>query len=207
MLRRRFTRQALGHDAFTDLLFNTLLGFAFMFLIAFILMAEPNKQGNVTLKAEFLISVTWPDGHPDDIDVLVEDPNGVVLWFDNKDTGTMHLDRDDRGAVQDQMMINGKLVTNPINQESVSVRAWIPGEYVVNVLHYKSNYTEPVPVSVKVEKLNPVVTLVYYGVHPLSQAGMEMTATRFVLDGSGAVVSTSGLPKPLLTRIAPGKGS
>lgn len=207
MLRRRFTRQALGHDAFTDLLFNTLLGFAFMFLIAFILMAEPNKQGNVTLKAEFLISVTWPDGHPDDIDVLVEDPNGVVLWFDNKDTGTMHLDRDDRGAVQDQMMINGKLVTNPINQESVSVRAWIPGEYVVNVLHYKSNYTEPVPVSVKVEKLNPVVTLVYYGVHPLSQAGMEVTATRFVLDGSGAVVSTSGLPKPLLTRIAPGKGS
>jgi hypothetical protein len=207
MLRRRFTRQALGHDAFTDLLFNTLLGFAFMFLIAFILMAEPNKQGNVTLKAEFLISVTWPDGHPDDIDVLVEDPNGVVLWFDNKDTGTMHLDRDDRGAAQDQMMINGKLVTNPINQESVSVRAWIPGEYVVNVLHYKSNYTEPVPVSVKVEKLNPVVTLVYYGVHPLSQAGMEVTATRFVLDGSGVVVSTSGLPKPLLTRIAPGKGS
>ena len=105
------------------------------------------------------------------------------------------------------MMINGKLVTNPINQESVSVRAWIPGEYVVNVLHYKSNYTEPVPVSVKVEKLNPVVTLVYYGVHPLSQAGMEVTATRFVLDGSGVVVSTSGLPKPLLTRIAPGKGS
>ena len=207
MLRRRFTRQALGHDAFTDLLFNTLLGFAFMFLIAFILMAEPNKQGNVTLKAEFLISVTWPDGHPDDIDVLVEDPNGVVLWFDNKDTGTMHLDRDDRDAAQDQMMINGKLVTNPINQESVSVRAWIPGEYVVNVLHYKSNYTEPVPVSVKVEKLNPVVTLVYYGVHPLSQAGMEVTATRFVLDGSGVVVSTSGLPKPLLTRIAPGKGS
>ena len=119
-----------------------------MFLIAFILMAEPNKQGNVTVKAEFLITINWPDGHPDDIDVLVEDPSGVVLWFDNKDTGTMHLDRDDRGAVQDQMMINGKMVTNPINQESVSIRAWIPGEYVVNILHYNANYNEPVPVSV-----------------------------------------------------------
>jgi hypothetical protein len=207
MMRRRFNRQSKTNDAFTDLLFNTLLGFAFMFLIAFILIAEPDKQGNVTIKAEFLITVTWPDGHPDDVDVLVEDPNGVVLWFDNKDTGTMHLDRDDRGAVQDQMMINGKMVTNPINQESVSVRAWVPGEYVVNVLHYKSNSTEPLPVTVKVEKLNPVVTLVYYGVHPLSGAGMEVTATRFVLDGSGAVESTSGLPKTLLTQISVGKGS
>jgi hypothetical protein len=137
----------------------------------------------------------------------VEDPNGVVLWFDNKDTGTMHLDRDDRGAVQDQMMINGKMVTNPINQESVSVRAWVPGEYVVNVLHYKANSAEPLPVTVKVEKLNPVVTLVYYGVQSLNGAGMEVTATRFVLDGSGAVESTSGLPKTLLTLISPGKGS
>ncbi|NQV65659.1 MAG: hypothetical protein HQ497_09875 [SAR86 cluster bacterium] len=206
-MRRRFTRQGSTNDAFTDLLFNTLLGFAFMFLIAFILMAEPNKQGNVTVKAEFLITINWPDGHPDDIDVLVEDPSGVVLWFDNKDTGTMHLDRDDRGAVQDQMMINGKMVTNPINQESVSIRAWVPGEYVVNILHYNANYNEPVPVSVKVEKLNPVVTLVYYGVHSLNRAGMEVTATRFVLDNSGAVASTSGLPKALLTQITSGKGS
>ena len=207
MMRRRFTRQGSTNDAFTDLLFNTLLGFAFMFLIAFILMAEPNKQGNVTVKAEFLITINWPDGHPDDIDVLVEDPSGVVLWFDNKDTGTMHLDRDDRGAVQDQMMINGKMVTNPINQESVSIRAWVPGEYVVNILHYNANYNEPVPVSVKVEKLNPVVTLVYYGVHSLNRAGMEVTATRFVLDNIGAVASTSGLPKALLTQITSGKGS
>ena len=206
MMRRRFTRPGSTNNAFTDLLFNTLLGFAFMFLIAFILMAEPNKQGNVTVKAEFLITINWPDGHPDDIDGLVEDPAGVVLWFDNKDTGTMHLDRDDRGAVQDQMMINGKMVTNPINQESVSVRAWIPGEYVVNILHYNANYNEPVPVSVKVEKLNPVVTLVYYGVHSLNRAGMEVTATRFVLDNSGAVASTSGLPKALLTQITSGKG-
>ena len=204
-MRRRFSRQTRTNDAFTDLLFNTLLGFAFMFLIAFILIAEPDKQGNVTVKAEFLITVAWPDGHPDDIDVLVEDPNGEILWFDNKDTGTMHLDRDDRGAVQDQMIITGELVTNPINQESITVRAWIPGEYVVNILHYKANYSEPVAVSVKVEKLNPVVTLVYYGVHQLSRAGMEVTASRFVLDSDGDVAATSDLQKRLLTKINPGK--
>ena len=205
-MRRRFTRKTQSKDPFTDLLFNTLLGFAFMFLLAFILIAEPDQQGNVTVKAEFLITVAWPDGHSDDIDVLVEDPDGSILWFDNKDTGTMHLDRDDRGSVQDQMVINGKMVTNPINQESVSVRSWIPGEYVVNILHYKASFTEPVPVSVKVEKLNPVVTLVYYGTHSLNRPGMELTATRFVLDSSGAVQSTSGLQKTLLTQITSGKG-
>ena len=199
--RSRFYRPRAGNEAFTDLLFNALLGFAFMFFVAFMLMATPEQTGNVTSKAEFLITVSWPDYHPDDIDVLVEDPLGQVLWFDNRDTGVMHLDRDDRGSLQDQLLIDGEKVTNPINQETVSLRAWLPGEYVVNILHYKANYTDPVPVSVKVEKLNPAVNLVYYGVHMLDRAGMEVTATRFVLDSKGEAVDISRLPKPLLRQI------
>jgi hypothetical protein len=199
--RSRFYRAAANNEAFTDLLFNALLGFAFMFFIAFMLMATPEQTGKVDSKAEFLITVSWPDFHPDDIDVLVEDPSGQVLWFDNKDTGVMHLDRDDRGSFQDQLVIDGKKVSNPINQETVSLRAWIPGEYVVNILHYKANYTEAVPVSVKIEKLNPQVNLVYYGVHKLDRVGMELTATRFVLDGEGEAVELSKLQKPLLRQI------
>ena len=199
--RSRFYRGAANNEAFTDLLFNALLGFAFMFFVAFMLMATPEQTGKVDNKAEFLITVSWPDFHPDDIDVLVEDPSGEVLWFDNKDTGVMHLDRDDRGSFQDQLVIDGKKVSNPINQETVSLRAWIPGEYVVNILHYKANYIEAVPVSVKIEKLNPQVNLVYYGVHKLDRVGMELTATRFVLDGDGEAVELSKLQKPLLRQI------
>ena len=36
-----------------------------------------------------------------------------------------------------------------------------PGEYVINLLHYKSNFKDPLPVMVKVEKLNPTVELIY----------------------------------------------
>jgi hypothetical protein len=199
--RSRFYRPVASSDAFTDLLFNALLGFAFMFFIAFMLIAKPDQTGKIDNKAEFIISVSWPDFHPDDIDVLVEDPQGKILWFDNKDTGVMHLDRDDRGSFQDQLVIDGKKISNPINQETVSLRAWIPGEYVVNILHYKANYKEAVPVTVKIEKLNPEVSLIYYGVHKLNQAGMEVTAARFVLNSSGESIDVSSLQKSLLSRV------
>ncbi len=200
-MQSRWYRPKRGNDAFTDLLFNTLLGFAFMFVIAFMLIADTQSEGNIDHKAEFIITVSWPDHHPDDVDVLVEDPRGHVLWFDNRDTGVMHLDRDDRGRYQDQLEINGKLVSNPINQETVSLRSWVPGEYVVNVLHYKANFAEPLAVSVKLEKLNPEVTLLYYGVHELTRTGHEVTATRFTLDADGNTVATSALAKSLLTLV------
>ena len=176
-----------------------------MFFISFMLIAKPEQSGKVDSKAEFMITVSWPDNHPDDIDVLVEDPRGQVLWFDNKDTEVMHLDRDDRGSFHDQLVIDGQKISNPINQETVSLRAWIPGEYVVNILHYKANYKAAVPVTVKIEKLNPEVVLVYYGVHELNQVGQELTAARFVLDSSGQSIKVSSLQKSLLNKIG-GKG-
>ena len=84
-------------DVFTDHLFNALLGFAFMFAIAFMLINSSYESGNIDTKAEVLISVQWPDQHPDDVDAVVEDPQGGLVWYHNRDSGLMHLDRDDRG--------------------------------------------------------------------------------------------------------------
>ena len=63
-------------DVFTDLLFNALLGFAFMFAIAFMLINDSQDAGSIDTKAEVLISIQWPDDHPDDVDAVVEDPQG-----------------------------------------------------------------------------------------------------------------------------------
>ena len=199
-MRHRIFKQNTEQDVFTDLLFNTLLGFAFMFAIAFMLISTPEKAGDIESKAEILITIRWADKHPDDVDALVEDPQGGLVWYHNRDTGLMHLDRDDRGVFADNITINGVKVSNPINQETVTVRAAQPGEYVVNLLHYKSNYSEPLPVTVKIEKLNPSVSMVYYGTHQLTGSGDEQTAVRFTLDAQGAVASTSQRPKTLITR-------
>ncbi len=199
-MRHSLYRRTESQDAFTDLLFNALLGFAFMFVAAFSLMGDPTKSGNVDNKAEILITVRWADRHPDDVDTLVEDPQGNLVWYHNRDTGLMHLDRDDRGLFQDRVMLDGIEVSNPINQETVTLRALKPGEYVVNVLHYQSNYKKPLPVSVKVEKLNPTVTLVYYGTLELTGVGDEQTAVRFTIGANGEVVGTNELKKSLLLK-------
>ena len=205
MNQPRLHRTSEGQDAFTDVLFNALLGFVFMFVVAFSQLNEPAKTGLIDSKAEMLITIRWPDDHPDDIDAIVEDPRGRLVWYHNQDTGLMHLDRDDRGTYFDRFQIDGRTVSNPINQETVSLRTLAPGEYVINLLHYKANTDEPVAVAVKVEKLNPEVSVVYYGTHELSGTGHQITALRFVLDAGGDVSQLSRAPKDLLTRAVAGK--
>jgi len=187
-------------DVFTDLLFNALLGFAFMFAIAFMLINSSEEEGNINTKAEVLISVQWPNEHPDDVDAVVEDPQGKLVWYHNRDSGLMHLDRDDRGNLADNINIKGDVVSSPINQETVTVRGLQSGEYVINLLHYKSNFKEPLPVTVKVEKLNPSVELIYYGQHFLNGVGDEITALRFLVNGDKEVAEINQLPKRLLTK-------
>lgn len=200
-MRHDIFRQGESQDAFTDLLFNALLGFAFMFVAAFALISDPQQTGKIDAKAEVLITVRWPDNHPDDVDTLVEDPTGNLLWYHNRDTGLMHLDRDDRGIMQDRLVVDGESVANPLNQETVTLRALQPGEYVVNLLHYQANYADRLPVTVKVEKLNPEVSVVFYGTRELTGAGDEQTAIRFTIDGEGDVVDTSERAKPLLRNV------
>jgi len=200
-MRHRLYRQAESQDAFTDVLFNVLLGFALMFIASLVLMQDPRDEGKTDPKAEILITIRWPDGHPDDVDTLVEGPRGDLLWYNNRDTALMHLDRDDRGLFADRVILDGVAVANPINQETVTLRALQSGEYVVNLLHYKSNYPDPLPVDVKVEKLNPEVSLVFYGRRNLEGAGDEQTALRFTIGPDGEVVGTNELPKKLLVRV------
>ena len=187
-------------DVFTDLLFNALLGFAFMFAIAFMLINDSQDAGSIDTKAEVLISIQWPDDHPDDVDAVVEDPQGGLVWYHNRDSGLMHLDRDDRGNLADKITSKGEVISNPINQETVTVRGLQSGEYVINLLHYKSNYQDPLPVTVKVEKLNPSVELIYYGDHFLMGVGDEKTALRFIVDGQKNITDLNQFPKKLLTK-------
>ena len=199
-MKHRILEKTEGQDAFTDLLFNTLLGFAFMFAIAFMLISDPTEGGKIESKAEILISVRWPDKHPDDVDAIVESPEGDLVWYHNRDTGLMHLDRDDRGIFADKMNVNGAVISNPINQETVTIRALQSGEYVVNLLHYQANYDEPLTVEVKVEKLNPEVELIYYGSHELEGVGDEETAVRFSVDSQKNISNVNQMPKRLLTK-------
>ena len=205
MIGRRLQPPAEDQNAFTDILFNALLGFAFMFFVAFILIRPQMPEGKIIPKAEFMITAQWPDGYTDDIDLIVEDGEGNLVWFDTREAGLMHLDRDDRGSLGDSITVNGQRIENPLNQEIVTLRGIAAGEYVVNLLHYKAPAKRNVEVKVKVEKLNPQVSLIYAGTNIMSGAGDEQTAIRFRLDAAGKVVEMARRNK-LLIRATPHDG-
>lgn len=184
-------------DPFTDLLFNTLLGFTLLFFIAILFMNPIAKLGNINYKAEYIITVSWPEDQPDDVDLWVQDPYRETVSYLRKEAGWLNLDRDDRGDLNDTVMINGKKVVHPINQEVVTIRGIISGEYIVNLHYYQSVSNQPVKTVIKIEKVNPVLRLVYIDQLVLDKVDDEKTVLRFELDGNGEIVAMNQLSKIL----------
>jgi hypothetical protein len=201
MRRQRHAREA-EVDPFYDMLFNMLIAFVFCFIIALLAMnPKALKAGDIPAKAEFIITVSWPDMNPNDIDTWVQDPGGNLVWFRAREAGLMHLDRDDRGLANDTIVVNGKQIVNPLNQEVVTLRGFAPGEYTVNAHYYESKDGRPVEVSVSVVKVNPRAEVVYYGSVKLARKGDEATAVRFTVLPDGGVDNINTLPKSLVQRL------
>jgi hypothetical protein len=185
-------------DPLTAVLLKMIQALTFFFILAVLFMNPVAKKGIIDPKAEYLVTVTWPDNNPDDIDTWVEDPNGEIIWFRSRDAGLIHLDRDDRGMLNDTLEINGNIVKNPLNQEVVTIRGVVPGEYVVNVHYYATETEKPVPVTVKVDKINPTLEVIYYDTLTLDKKGDEKTALRFRINQNGRVSDIGHVPKSLV---------
>ena len=190
-------RQRFYTDPFTDLLFNALLGFVFLFMVAILFMNPIAKLGTANLKAEFIITLTWPDNQPDDLDIWVEDPHGEIVSYLQREAGWLHLDRDDRGSLNDTIEINGQKILHPINQEVVTMRGIISGEYVVNVYYYESVTRGPVSATVQIDKINPVLETVFFDRIVLEEQDVEKTVVRFRVSDRGEVVGVDRRPRRL----------
>ena len=188
-------------DPITAVLFKMIQALTFFFILSVIFMNPISKKGIIDPKAEYIITVTWPDSNPDDIDTWVEEPDGNLVWFQNKEAGLIHLDRDDRGNINDTLTINGQVIQNPLNQEVVTIRGTVVGEYVVNIFYYASEDNKPVPVTVRVDKVNPQLEVVYYEAMTLYKVGDEKTAVRFTIDTNGSIVNVNSVEKKLTSRI------
>ena len=185
--------------AFLDLLFNTLLCFAALFSLAFILINPSKKNKNVDAKAEFIITVIWPSEMDDDVDTYVEDPEGNLIAFNRREQGLMHLDRDDTGMSFDTISTSFGIVEYKENREMVTIRGYVPGEYVVNVHMYTKREDKETPVTIILEKINPYKVVTGRNV-VLKLRGDEKTAFRFTVDDEGKVIQTNQLEKGLAKR-------
>lgn len=185
-------------DPFSVMLFKALQVVAFLFFLALLAISPDAKEGKIDSKAEFLITMDWPDNHPDDLDLFVQDPAGNIAWYRHREAGFLTLDRDDRGGANDYIVVNGKKIASPIREEIVTVRGILPGEYTVNVSHFIATTGEPVPATIKVQKLNPTAQVIFDDTVTLNHTGDEKTAVRFTIDDRGRVTDVNRRPKSLL---------
>jgi len=189
-------------DPFYDMLFNLLIAFVFCFIVALLAMnPRALKAGDIPSKAEFIVTVSWPDLDPNDIDTWVQDPAGNLVWFRAREAGLMHLDRDDRGLMNDVIVVNGREIVNPLNTEVVTIRGIAPGEFTVNVHYYDSKNGQPVNVTVSVMKVNPRAEVIFYGQLSLARKSDEVTAARFTVLPDGSVGHVNTLAKTMVQRL------
>lgn len=189
-----------------DLFCNMLLGFVCLFMFAMMMIAkdEQKKAGDVEVHAEFIITVTWSAESPDDVDTYVEDPIGNIVCFNRREQGLMHLDRDDLGHKNDEVTTpDGTIVYNE-NREVVTIRGYLPGEYIINVHMYRreAEYNKPLTIVIRADKINPfsqvaVQTLI------LNTTGDERTAFRFYVNKDGTVKNINRLPKRFMNQNSP----
>ena len=193
----------VSNVAFTDLLFNIVVGLAFLFLLAFILMNPIAKDKDIEEKSDFIVILTWDDESGDDIDLWMRDPLGYILSFKNREDALMHLDRDDLGLSNDKVQLpDGKIEYVYRNKEVASLRGTHEGEYLVNIHVYnkkpwKDSSIRPSNIRVELIKLNPyseVTQAEFIG----SKRGQEFTAFHFTLDEDGEVIGIRDEREPLI---------
>ena len=206
---------------FIDLLFNILLGFAFLFIIAFLLIKPEAKKKDFDRRAEFVVILEWDHDAPDDLDLYVQDPTNDKVSFRLPIANYMHLDKDDLGKRNDTIInADGSTSTVMINREVVTIRGIMAGEYIINAhyystrvyngsqlepdertIDYRSKPQRALTVKIELHKVTPYKIL-WAGEKKFTHRGQEETFLRFVLDGDGNIVPPFTFePKEFVTPI------
>ncbi len=189
-----FNRYA-SPTAFTDLLFNIVIGVAFMFMLAFLLINPVAKKQDIESKADFLIILNWDTKSFNDLDLWMRDPLENTVSFRNKDNGLMHLDRDDLGGKNDRIkQPDGTIKYVALNREILALRGTVEGWYVVNIHSYrKRDEPNPVKGSVELIQVNPYKVIAIQDFE-IQLQGIEKTIWQFEMDDTGNIVDIKEEP-------------
>lgn len=153
---RPHRRTAGANLAFNDMLFNILIGFVMLFIIAFLLINPITKKQDVPTKAEVMLMLSWDDDSMSDMDLWIESQTGEAVGFTRKEWANWYLDKDDLGGSNDTIVIDGIPQVVRVNNETISMRGILPGKYYVAVHAYSfKEEGELLPVKVKLIDVNP----------------------------------------------------
>lgn len=195
--------------AYIDVLLNVLTGIIFLFILT-TLMIQPQKKQDEGIKknAEYIMNVEWHKDIDCDVDVWVQDPANNVVYFQQRDKGIMHLERDDLGFRNDIVsVVPGNTINVVENRETWVLRGIVPGIYTVNVHLYgcridgvavMMGQDYNVPVMIELFKINPKYTLVTKKEVILNKVWEEISVMNFQLDTNGNVINITNDYKQLV---------
>lgn len=133
------------------------------------------KANNIDAQAEYLASIEWSAKANADVDFYVKVDNGderssYYIWFRNKSTHGVYLDRDSRGFSDDKVTIGGKTEYLP-HRETISIRGEVARKMIFGIQLY-SFQLDPVDeqrtlqdlhlnVHFELVKINPTVKTIF----------------------------------------------
>lgn len=172
-----------------------------MFMLAFS-QIEPDKKDVAKPKAEYIVTLTWGLQDSSDIDIWIQDPAGNLISFKEKEGGLTHLDRDDLGKSGDvYKLADGRVVSYNYNQEIVTIRGFIPGEWIINLHVYNKKNTWDSKAVVRIDKINPNVVTVINETVILKNHWEEVTVVRFTMKMDGTILGVNKLPVSLIEKV------
>lgn len=195
--------------AYIDVLLNVLTGIIFLFVLT-TLMIQPKKADEGMKKnAEYVLTAEWPADVDCDVDMWVRDPFGNRVWFEQKDVGIMHLERDDLGFRNDSIIDNygNRVYFVNENKETWVLRGIMEGEFTVNLHLYSCRvgstqmnlYSDmKVEVAMTLMKMNPKYSTLHKKTVRLQNIWEEVTAFNFTLDSQGNMTKTDEDQKRLI---------
>lgn len=180
-----------SNQSITDFLFILLCCITLFFILT--LMDIKKKNEGIKHKAEFVITMTWDKKDQNDMDLWLKDPNGNIIYYKDKQSQAMFLDRDDLGHQNDEIIINGVKKIIEINQEIISIRAIVPGRWIVAVHFYKRHDKNPegtpIPVNVQMNKMNPKVKIIFRETKLMRTTWQESTVAIFDMLPDGTITN------------------
>src|ERR671924_281548 len=116
-------------DPLGVMLFKALQVIAFLFFIALLAVSPDSKDGKIDSKAEFIITMDWPDNHPDDIDLFVQDPAVNISHFQATTGEPVSVNvKVQKLNPTAQVIFDNKLTLDHTGEERTALRFWLDAE-------------------------------------------------------------------------------
>lgn len=194
--------------AFQDMLFNIIIQFVFLFFLALCLINPISKKNDVESKADLMITMSWPDNSPHDVDLWIKLSDGMLIGYPSRENSFIHLERDDLGSTNNYVVKSGEKVGLAPRREVIVFRGKVDGRYVANVHFYMAKSTDgkyfdvdtfDLPVMVELIQINPTYKTLSRKEIKLTKIKEEKTAFAFVISDGNVIDVEQDIEEPFIS--------